>query len=90
MVLCKVGGKEAASRDVKVRARVPLMWMRTIYLKVGKSPTHFLVELELVIASPGAWRKLTTCAENPEKAWWSGRYGPFVVGLRPSLVARCV
>lgn len=78
MTLCEV----VEYRDVPVRARVPLMWARTILLHVRRGPLQAVVELELVIASPGHWRRLVSADVDGD--WWTQKFGPFVVGLRPA------
>jgi selenophosphate synthetase-related protein len=71
--------KTAVERLVRVRTRLPLFWQRTIKLGIRAGGETVVVDLALVIASPGEWGRLISCDSS---GWWESRFGPFVVGAK--------
>lgn len=68
---------------VKVRTRLPLMWARTVWIVACVNGRREVIEMDLVIASEGWWRKISS-SSGGETGWRECRFGPFVVGLRPA------
>lgn len=64
----------------RVRTKVPLLWSRRLRRSVRVGAELTVVEVDLVIASTGEWRKLMA---SGGRAWSSlGSFGPFRVGTR--------
>lgn len=75
------GSSAMLDESARVRTRLPLMWARKVRLILRVAGEVKVTDVELVIASPGCWRKITSLDGRP---WTRMHFGPFCVGVRAS------